>query len=279
MSTGCEDSGLQVITGRFTVPADTWNHAGAVKSWFNGALGEGNGPECRVESELNLRDAAVWIEALLQHLRARNTGAHERSVAHHSLHGVSPDKVRRERLVFLAVFILILGSGCTSKENRNDSDATNVQITRRIFYPAAKGPFPAVLVLPTTGSSSAHADGVCQRLAKEGYVARAMSYGRVSSGILSDAKRLDRLKHLASQSLASLRIQPGVDPNRIGVIGFSFGGFFATYLASSPDENGLRAAVIYYGVYQVPEFIKNLKVPILAFQGDADSHKAFIDHA
>ena len=107
-----------------------------------------------------------------------------------------------------------------------------------------------------------------------------MDYGDIKTiGIFNDAARMNRLKQLASESLASLRSQPGVDPNRIGVIGYSLGGFFVTYLASKSDEPGLKAGVIYYGTFNVPDLIKNLRVPILAFQGDADQMTEFIRNA
>jgi dienelactone hydrolase len=211
----------------------------------------------------------------------RNTGAPGQSTTRYPLYRLSTGKVGSEGLILLLVFIAVFGTACSSKKADGDSSPKSTQITRPIFYPEATGSFPAVLVLPPAGSPvSVHADIVSRRLAKEGYVARAVSYGeKTSGGILNDAKRLDRLKHLTSQSLANLKIQPAVDPNRIGVIGYSFGGFFATYLASSAEENGLGAAVIYYGVYRVPELMKNLRVPILAFQGDADSYKTFVDQA
>jgi dienelactone hydrolase len=69
-----------------------------------------------------------------------------------------------------------------------------------------------------------------------------------------------------------------VDPNRIGVIGYSLAGFFATYLASKPNAIGLRAGVVYYGIYDVPDQIKDLRVSILVFQGDEDFPE-FVRHA
>lgn len=68
-------------------------------------------------------------------------------------------------------------------------------------------------------------------------------------------------------------------PNRVGVTGYSLGGAFAIHLASSTEENGLRAVVIYHGIYRFPELIRSLRVPVLAFQGDADSYREFIDCA
>jgi len=45
------------------------------------------------------------------------------------------------------------------------------------------------------------------------------------------------------------------------------------------EDSGLRAVVIFYGVYRLPELMGNLRVPVLAFQGDADSYREFIDNA
>ena len=147
----------------------------------------------------------------------RSAGVPDQSITRYVLDGVSIGKVGGEGLVLLLIFTPIFGAACSSQKDGGDSRPRNIQITRPIFYPEARGPFPAVLVLPQAGAPiSAHADTVARKLAKQGYVARAMSYGERTSGpMLNDAKRLDGLKHLTAQSLATLKIQPGVDPNRI----------------------------------------------------------------
>ena len=150
-----------------------------------------------------------------------------------------------------------------------------------MFYPKTGGPYPAILVLPEAGALvSSHADETARNLAGEGYVAQAVSYGeRISGKILSDQSAVNRKHHSISISLDNLRHQAGVDPNRIGIIGYSLGGAFAMHLASSTEENGIHAVVIYYGIYRFPDIIKNLRVPVLAFQGDADVFQEFISNA
>jgi len=88
---------------------------------------------------------------------------------------------------------------------------------------------------------------------------------------LEDAGRIDRAKRRVCDNLELLKSQPAVDQKRIGVIGFALSGYFATYLASKSSETGIRAAVVYYGIFEIPEHIANLRAPVMAFQGDADS--------
>ena len=144
------------------------------------------------------------------------------------------------------------------------------------FLSANKGTFPAILLLPVVHE-------IPERMlspgpSTQGYVARAVDYedGQFI-GIFNAAVGMDPFKKLAFESLASLRSQACVDPHRMGVICYSLGGFFEIYLV--PNENGFKAGVIYYGMYDVPDLIKNLKVPILAFQGDADHMTEFIRNA
>lgn len=196
--------------------------------------------------------------------------------------GLPSQKIKDDGVVFLLVFVFIAGWACRTHQPGSDSNPSSVQmITRPIFYPEEKGPSPAVLVLPPAGSQiSAHADDVARKLAREGYVARAVSYGvRTSGKVLSDSNSVNRLMRLVSDNLTSLKMQPGVDPKRIGIIAYSLGGFFATHLAANIEENGLRAVVIYYGLYPLPELTKILRVPVLAFQGNADSYREFVEQA
>jgi dienelactone hydrolase len=184
--------------------------------------------------------------------------------------------------IILLLFIAIFSGSCGPQSQSlslKSAKKTAPQQTP-VFYPKTKGPFPAILLMPPAVHSIAAENSIAGKLAAEGYVARAVNYGDTTfNGMFNDTARLNSLKQLAAESMASLITQPNVDPNRIGIIGYSLGGFFVTYLASKSDEAGLRAGGIYYGTFDVPDVIKNLRIPILAFQGEADQMTEFIHNA
>ncbi len=106
-----------------------------------------------------------------------------------------------------------------------------------------------------------------------GYVAASMKYGEsLGADILNFPEKLSRIKERVTDGLLKLKMQPDVDPKRIGAVGYSFGGYFVTYLATLPEEHGIRAAVLYYGLFDTPKDVSNLRVPVLAFLGDADTN-------
>lgn len=165
----------------------------------------------------------------------------------------------------------------TSKPSKN-SHKEILQPTP-VFYPHAPGPYPAILVMPLGGSDMSGENNIARDLSTHGYVAKALGLeGWRASNIFKDAAVKNRYKQIALDDLKYLKSQPGVDPDRLGVIGYSLGGFLVTCLASSPDAAGLKAGVVYYGIYDVPDQIKNLQVPVLVFQGD-DDFPEFVQHA
>jgi dienelactone hydrolase len=174
-------------------------------------------------------------------------------------------------LFFLAAVVCSSCSPQSQRDLNRKNGKGNIPLPTPIFYPQTPGPSPAILLLPQAVHDISGENTIARNLDAEGYVARAVDYGDIKFiGIFNDAARMNSLKQLVSESLASLRSQPGVDPDRIGVVGYSLGGFFATNLASNPNSVGLRAVVVYYGIYDVPDHIKNLGVPVLVFQGDED---------
>ncbi|WP_029145752.1 dienelactone hydrolase family protein [Microbacterium luticocti] len=83
---------------------------------------------------------------------------------------------------------------------------------------------------------------------------RAPAYARWATGALQAA--VDRLE-----------TEPGVD-ERIGVVGFCFGGTYAFLLATVDDR--LRAVVPFYGTAPDAEAIARIQAPVLALYGAHD---------
>ena len=109
--------------------------------------------------------------------------------------------------------------------------------------PQATGLRPGVLVFPEAFGLGAHARQRAERLAGLGYIALAgdLHGNQYNAGDLDEALGLlaplraapSRIRARAAGALQALLAQPGVDPDRIGAIGYCFGGTMALELARS----------------------------------------------
>lgn len=131
-----------------------------------------------------------------------------------------------------------------------------------VASPAApSGPRPCVLVgHDWSGPNDSIRQGA-RRLARLGWVGFALdAYGKGVRGSLTgdnsalmDPLLADRatLRRRLLAGLAAARRHPGVDPGRIAVIGYCFGGLCALDLARAAPP-GLVGAVSIHGVYTPP---------------------------
>ncbi len=157
--------------------------------------------------------------------------------------------------------------------------------------PAHAGRRPGVLVFPEAFGLSTHAKERAERLASEGYVALAgdLHGNQYVTGDLDEALGLlkpmredpARIRSRAAAALAALLKHPDVDPERIGAIGFCFGGTMALELG----RHGARVGAIvgfHSGLAtKTPEDAKNISGKVLVCIGaddpgiDAEQRKAF----
>lgn len=125
---------------------------------------------------------------------------------------------------------------------------------------------PAVLLIHGGGwraGERAHVHDMARLLASQGFIAVAVDYRKTEReeyrfpGAIADLR-------CAVRYLRANAPQLGIDPSRIGAVGFSAGGHLAALLATAPDAGQLddqcpfteespriQAAVSYYGPYDL----------------------------
>ncbi len=117
----------------------------------------------------------------------------------------------------------------------------------------ASGRGPGVLVLHAWWGLNEAFTGVADRLAAEGFTALApdLYQGRLATTIdaaqaLRGKLDLPKMEATARAAVGVLQAQPGVQSDKLGVIGFSMGGEWAGLLSEWYPE-ALRALVLIYG--------------------------------
>jgi len=139
---------------------------------------------------------------------------------------------------------------------------------------------PGILIVHQWMGLSDHEKEVADRLAQEGYVAFAVDiYGkgdrptdRSEAGTYAMKYKgdTDLYRRRLNAAFETLRMRPEVDSNRIGVIGYCFGGTGALELARSGAD--VQAAVSLHGGLstQDPEDARQIKGTVLVLHGADD---------
>ena len=146
--------------------------------------------------------------------------------------------------------------------------------------PAAEGDYPGVIVIHENRGLTDHIKDVTRRLAKAGFVALAPDLVSRNGGTASQSR--DQVAGLLGQSnpddlvkdlnagVDYLLQQPGVKPDKAGVVGFCFGGAYTLRLAAANSK--IAAAVPYYGVTPQPaEQLANTSAAIMGQYGANDA--------
>ena len=130
--------------------------------------------------------------------------------------------------------------------------------------------FPGVVVIHEIFGLNENIRGIANQFAEQGYAAlavdlfsnrnRAICMMQLMHGMLIRPLHNSMLSDLRS-TIAFLQKQPGVDANRMGVVGFCMGGAFALQLAVT--DKGLKAASAFYGAVPKPLEAFTQSCPIL----------------
>jgi carboxymethylenebutenolidase len=144
--------------------------------------------------------------------------------------------------------------------------------------PAGEGPFPVVLVCHENRGLTEHIKDVTRRLASAGYVALAVDLLSRLGG--TDTLSSDQVPGALGNTdpeqfvqdfhsgLSYLQEQPYVQADRVGMVGFCFGGGVTWLVATRFPE--LRAAVPFYGPHPPVEDVPDIQAAVLAIYAGND---------
>jgi dienelactone hydrolase len=144
----------------------------------------------------------------------------------------------------------------------------------------SSGTRPGILVFPEAFGLGAHAKSRAERLASLGYIALAADLhgNQYNATTLDEALGLltplredpSKTRARAAGALETLLAQPGVDSNRIGAIGYCFGGTMALELGRSGASIAAIAGFHSGLATKTPEDAKNIKARVLVCIGADD---------
>ncbi len=169
-----------------------------------------------------------------------------------------------KRWIFVFFVFSIMFWNCSSSSIKIDSSQLdNVKIGAHLHTPSDHGKYPAIIVLPTIAGMQPHVTRFASKLSKEGYITLAVDYHSGNVG------KLGYYPHI-EDAYDFLVDHPSVDPERIGIVGFSLGPRYAFQLAAN-DNREIKAIVSYYvGRLHLVGFGQSAYPPTLFLHGEWD---------
>lgn len=195
--------------------------------------------------------------------------------------------MRASVAAWLAAGLLAAGCSAVRIDFPNATPGNPLRISAEVLTPAGRGPFPAIVLMHPCHGILATTRRWARRFRDTGHVALVVDSWTprgltenctLASEELPNTARLDD----AVGALRWLHTLPSVDPDRVGVIGWSAGGVYAMALVNGPSlerarargvvlpEPGFRAAVAVYPGGCSSLVHEQVVRPLLVLIGEAD---------
>lgn len=199
---------------------------------------------------------------------------------------------RRPHLRVVALLLGLTWPALVSAQSAapEESTVSGLGASRRVHanlvIPDGSGPFPAVLVLHTSGGVDPVDLQFARRLAEQGYAAIVPDYWS-AYGLSYMTRRQATTRYAEAlfndftEIAGYLKAHPRIRAPRVGAVGFSMGGYWAVILAG---KKIVQAGVSYYGAlsggpggmtaevrYQYSDVFSRDSAPVLIMHGSADS--------
>ncbi len=159
------------------------------------------------------------------------------------------------------------------------SSANAEPIYHEITYPEGKGPFPGLIALHSSGGFKS-VKALISKYPKSGYAVYAPDFFK-KHGITKET-RFDtwttyrtQIENDLLEIIQLMKSDPKIDPKNVFAVGFSNGGYWASFLAAKKQVN---AGSSHYGVWKFPKwngypakYFDSNSNPLLAIHGDKDS--------
>lgn len=142
-----------------------------------------------------------------------------------------------------------------------------------VYQPEAGGTFPAVIGLHGSGGLHTSFGDPARMLAANGFAVFVPHYfERTETGWANDPtirREFPTWMRTVRDAITYATGQRGVDPLRVGLLGFSLGGYLALSVASLDER--VKAVVEYFGGLPEEFAGTNRMPPVLILHGEADS--------
>ena len=187
-------------------------------------------------------------------------------------------------VILLPIIVMVLMVGISASGIAADiitfksSDATAagtpLMLTGKLTKPQGNGPFPAVVLLHGCGGFREYQDVWAEKLAGWGYVAFQVDSFRPRgiSSICEDLSLITSLIYKRAQDAYDAKTYltglPFVDRNRVGVMGWSHGGWTTISVVDQRRDDPFRSAIAFYPYCD--RMLFDFNAPLLILIGKKD---------